>query len=162
ESLMRNKFDEIGMHMEKEMGKKFFCIDAILDTSARQIAIYSGYAKEMQPISWETANERTFVPYANKKYDIMVFGLPQSFHYGDGNGTNPIMLMQAISAQVIRHRRIMSNKCVILVSSTCNGNFHEEIWPYTKEMYDMFQKEYMNTLPDMNRYGEYFATNEEY
>ncbi|MEI3521696.1 MAG: hypothetical protein V8Q40_11885 [Anaerosacchariphilus sp.] len=26
----------------------------------------------------------------------------------------------------------------------------------------MFQHDYMNTLADMNRYGEYFATNEEY
>ena len=26
----------------------------------------------------------------------------------------------------------------------------------------MFQHDYMNVLPDMNRYGEYFATNEEY
>ena len=26
----------------------------------------------------------------------------------------------------------------------------------------MFQHDYMQTLPDMNRYGEYFATNEEY
>jgi hypothetical protein len=29
-------------------------------------------------------------------------------------------------------------------------------------MYEMFQKDSMNTLPDMNRLGEYFATNEEY
>lgn len=161
-SLMRTKFDEIGMHMEESMGKKFFCIDAVLDTSARQIEIYSGYAKEMQPASWDMANKRTFVPFAEKKYDVLVFGLPQSFHYGDGMGTNPIMLLQAISAQVIRLRRIMSDNCVILCSSTCNGYFHEEIWPYTEEMYDMFQKDGMNTLPDMNRYGEYFATNEEY
>lgn len=26
----------------------------------------------------------------------------------------------------------------------------------------MFQHDFMNTLPDMNRYGEYFAANEEY
>ena len=31
-----------------------------------------------------------------------------------------------------------------------------------RELYDMFQKDYMNILPDLNRYGEYFATNEEY
>ena len=31
-----------------------------------------------------------------------------------------------------------------------------------REMYDVFQHDYMNTLPDVNRYGEYFATNEEY
>lgn len=161
-SLMRSKFDEISMHMEKCMGKKFFCCDAVLDSKARQIAIFSGDAEKIQPLSWEVADKRTYVHWAEKKYDILVFGMPQSFHYGDGMGTNPIMLMQAISAQVVRHKRIMSDKCVIICSSLCNGYFHEELWPYLPEMYEMFQHDYMNTLPDMNRYGEYFGTNEEY
>lgn len=161
-SMMRTKFDEIGEHMEKCMGKKFFCCDAVLDTKSRQIEINSGYAKEMQPISWKTADKRTYVPFADKKYDVLVFGMPQFFHYGDGMGTNPIMMMQALSAQVIRFKRIMSDNCVIICSSTCNGYFHDELWPYIGEMYDMFQQDGMNTLPDMNRLGEYFATNEEY
>ncbi|HCD46536.1 MAG TPA: hypothetical protein DEQ64_22990 [Lachnoclostridium sp.] len=161
-SLMRTKFDEIGQHMEKCMGKKFFCCDAVLDTKSRQIEINSGYAAVMQPHSWITADKRTYVPWAEKKYDVMIFGMPQFFHYGDGMGTNPIMLMQAISAQVIRHKRIMSDNCVIIFTSTCNGYFHDELWPYLKEMYEMFQHDQMNTLPDMNRYGEYFATDEEY
>lgn len=161
-SLMRTKFNEIGMHMEKCMGKKFFCCDAVLDSKSRQIEINSGYAKEMQPISWKTADRRTYVNWAEKKYDVLVFGMPQKFHYGDGMGTNPIMLMQALSAQVLRFRRVMSDHCVILCSSICNGYFHEELWPYLPELYKMFQKDHMNTLADMNRYGEYFATNEEY
>lgn len=161
-SLMRTKFDEIGMLMEEKMGHPFFCCDAVLDTSSRQIEINSGYAAVMQPKSWIMANKRTYVPFAEKKYDIMIFGMPQNFHYGDGMGTNPIQFMQAISAQVIRHKRVMSDKCVIICSSTCNGYFHDERWPYLRELYEMFQHDYMNTLPDMNRYGEYFATNEEY
>ena len=161
-SLMRTKFDEIGAHMEKRMGKKFFCCDAVLDTKSRQIAVFSGAADKIQPLSWQIADKRTYVPFAEHTYDILVFGMPQFFHYGDGMGTNPIMLMQAISAQVVRHKRIMSDNCVIICSSLCNGYFHDELWPYLREMYDMFQHDYMNTLPDMNRYGEYFATNQEY
>lgn len=161
-SLMRTKFDEIGMHMEKMMGHPFFCCDAVLDTKSRQIAIFSGYAKEMMPLSWEVADKRTYVPWAEKKYDIMVFGMPQDFHYGNGMGTNPIQMMQALSAQVIRHKRVMSDHCVIICSSVCNGYFHDERWPYLRELYELFQHDYMNTLADMNRYGEYFATNEEY
>jgi len=161
-SLMRSKFNQISMHMEDCMGKKFFCCDAVLDTKSRQIAVYSGYAKEMMSLSWIEADKRTYVPFAEKKYDVLVFGMPQFFHYGEGMGTNPIMMMQALSAQVIRHKRIMSDKCVIICSSLCNGYFHDELWPYTRMMYEMFQKDEMNTLPDMHRYGEYFATNEEY
>lgn len=161
-SLMRQKFNQIGMYMEEKMGKKFFCCDAVLDTNSRQIAIFSGYAKEMMPLSWKVADKRTYVPFAEKKYDVLVFGAPQFFHYGDGMGTNPIMLMQAISAQVVRLKRIMSDNCVIICASTCNGYFHDELWPYTRKMYEMFQKDSMNTLADMHRLSEYFATNEEW
>ena len=161
-SLMRTKFDEIGQLMEEKMGHPFFCCDAVLDTYSRQIAIFSGYAKVMQPISWECADKRTYVPFAEEKYDVMVFGMPQNFHYGDGMGTNPIQMMQALSAQVIRHKRVMKDNCVIICSSICNGYFHDERWPYLRELYDMFQHDHMNILPDMDRYGEYFATNQEY
>jgi hypothetical protein len=161
-SLMRTKFDEIGMYMEECMGKKFFICDAVLDTKSRQIEINSGYGKEMQPISWKTADKRTYVHWAEKKYDVVVFGMPQFFHYGDGMGTNPIMMMQALSAQVIRHKRILSPNCVFIVSSTCNGFFHDELFTGYREVYNMFQKDYMNVLSDLDRYGEMFATNEEY
>ncbi len=161
-SLMRTKFDEIGMYMEEKMGHPFFCCDAVLDTASRQIAIFSGYAKEMMPLSWEVADKRTYVPFAEKKYNVMVFGMPQNFHYGNGMGTNPIQMMQALSAQVIRHKRVMTDNCVIICSSICNGYFHDERWPYLRELYELFQHDYMNTLADMNRYGEYFATRQDY
>mgnify|MGYP007049173770 CR=1 FL=1 len=102
------------------------------------------------PISWKLADKRTYVHWAEKKYDVLVFGMPQKFHYGDGMGTNPIMMMQALSAQVLRYKRVMSDNCVIICSSLCNGFFHDELWPYLREMYDVFQHDYMNTLPDVN------------
>ena len=155
-SLMRDKFNEISMHMEEKMGHPFFCCDAVLDTCSRQIAIYSGYAKEMMPISWKIADKRTYVHWAEKKYDILVFGMPQKFHYGDGMGTNPIMLMQALSAQVLRFKRVMSDHCVIICSSICNGYFHDELWPYLREQYEMFQHDHMN-IAEMNTSAIYLV-----
>ncbi|WP_088187321.1 lactate racemase domain-containing protein [Desulfosporosinus sp. FKA] len=161
-SLMRSKFDSIGQYMEKCMQKTFFTCDAVLDTYQRQIAIFTGYAKEIQPLSWEIANKRTYVPWAEKKYDVVVFGMPQSFHYGNGMGTNPILMLQAISAQIIRHKRILSDHCVVICSSICNGYFHDEEFPSYRSVYDLFQKDYHNTLPDLEKYGEYMAMNKEY
>jgi len=161
-SLMRQKFDQIGQHIEKCMGRKFFMCDAVLDSKSRQIEIKSGYAGLMQGESWEVADKRTFIPFATKKYDVLIFGAPQFFHYGDGMGTNPIMLMQSISAQVTRLKRVLSDRCVIICAANINGFWNEDLWPYLPEMYDLFQKNRMNTLPDLNRYGQYFATNEDY
>jgi hypothetical protein len=159
-STMRHKFDEIGRHMETSMGKNFFCCDAVLDTRSRQIEINSGWAQQMQSKSWIMADKRTYVPWATKKYDVMVFGMPRFFHYGDGMGTNPIMFLQAISAQVIRHKRVLSDRCVIICSSYCDADYSEKLWPYTREMMRLYQ--YKNTLPDLNEYGETFAKNQEY
>ena len=77
-SLMRTKFDEIGMHMEEKMSHPFFCCDAVLDTYSRQIAIYSGYAAVMMPESWKLANKRTYVPFAEEKYDVTAWALTPS------------------------------------------------------------------------------------
>lgn len=162
ESLMRRKFDSISMRMEEAMGKKFFMCDAVLDTKGRQIAVFSGYAAEMQPVSWEVADKRTNVYYADEKYDVMIFGMPQAFHYGNGMGTNPIFMMQAASAQIIRHKRVMKDNCVIIFSSICNGYFHDEEFPSYRETWELYQKDYHNELPDMAEHGEYFAMMKNY
>lgn len=161
-STMRRKMDSIGRHMEAKMGKPFFTCDAVLDTKMRQIAVFAGAAGEVQPRSWEAADRRTYVPWAKRKYDVMLFGMPQSFHYGDGHGTNPILMLQAIAANIIRHKRVLSDRLVVICSSICNGYFHDEEFPDYREVYELFQRDYHNVLPDLAEYGEYFATRQEY
>lgn len=161
-SLMRRKFDAIGQHMEKCMGRKFFTVDAVLDSHQRQLAVFAGDTGQLQPLSWEVANKRTYIPWAKEKFDIMIFGMPQEFHYGNGHGTNPILIMQAIAANIIRHRRVMNDNFVVICASLCNGYFHDEEFPSYRELYELFQKDYHNILPDCNKYGEYFARKQEY
>ncbi|MGI6578978.1 MAG: lactate racemase domain-containing protein [Saccharofermentanales bacterium] len=161
-STMRSKFDNIAKWMEKCMGRKFFVIDAVLDTKARQIAVFAGDGGLVQPPSWDIANKRTYIPFAKEKYDVMIFGMPQFFHYGDGMGTNPIMMMQAVSANVIRHKRVMKDNCVVIVSSACDGWFHDELFTGYREIYEMFQTNQNYILPDLEKYSEYLTTNQDY
>ena len=162
-STMRKKFDSIGKHMEKMMGKKFFSIDAALDTYGRQIAVAAGYTEEVQRITWEYANKRTYIPWAKKKYDIMVFGMPRFFHYGDGHGTNPILILQAISANIVRHKRIMNDNCVVICASLCDGYFHdEEFGGSYRALYEAFQRDGNYYLPDVERYDQWHCSNPEY
>lgn len=161
-SEMRRKLDAIGQHMEKKMGRKFFMCDAVLDTKARQLAVFCGTGKEIQPLSWEIANRRTYIPWAKEKFDVMTFGMPQNFHYGNGHGTNPILILQAIGANIIRHRRVMKDRFVVICSSICNGYFHDEEFPSYRELYELFQKDYHQMLPDVEKYGEYFSNKQEY
>lgn len=136
--------------------------DAVLDTQARQIAIFSGYGEAIQPLAWAVADKRTYIPWAKEKFDILMFGMPQNFHYGNGHGTNPILISQAIAAQIVRHKRILKDNCVVICSSICNGYFHDEEFPAYREIYELFQKDYHNTLPDLEKYSEYFCSKQEY
>jgi len=134
----------------------------VLDTYSRQIAVFRGYGKEIQPLSWEVADKRTYVPFAKKKYDILVFSMPQAFHYGNGMGTNPILMMQAISANIIRYKRVLNDNCVVICSSWCDGFFHDDEFPAYREVYGLFQKDCHNVLPDLEKEAEYIATKQEY
>ncbi len=161
-STQRKKFNTVGHFMEEKMGKRFFMVDAVLDTKNRQIAVYAGYGEEMQPTSWVEADKRTYVPWAQEKFDIVMFGMPQNFHYGNGHGTNPVLMIQAIGANIVRHKRVLKDNCVVICSSICNGYFHDEEFPSFREVYDLLQRDYNYTIPDIDRYGEYIATRREY
>jgi hypothetical protein len=87
----------------------------------------------------------------------MIFGMPQAFHYGDGHGTNPILILQAIAANVIRHRRVLKDNAVVVCSSLCNGYFHDEEFPSYRPLYELFQKDHHHELPDLARHGERFC-----
>jgi lactate racemase len=161
-SEMRLRMDSIGRHMEHKMGRKFFMCDAVLDTQARQIAIFSGHGEVIQSLAWAVADKRTYIPWAKEKFDILMFGMPQNFHYGNGHGTNPILILQAIGAQIVRHKRVLKDNCVVICSSICNGYFHDEEFPAYRELYELFQKDYHNTLPELEKFGEDFCNKPEY
>ncbi|WP_455382054.1 lactate racemase domain-containing protein, partial [Salinispira pacifica] len=161
-STMRRKFDAIGRHMESRMKRPFFVCDAVLDTRMRQIAVFAGAAERVQAASWEVADRRTYVAWARRKYQVLMFGMPQAFHYGDGHGTNPILILQAIAANIIRHKRILADNAVVICSSLCNGYFHDEEFTAYRDLYELYQKDYHQSLTDLEVYGEYFATRKEY
>ena len=161
-SLMRNKFNAIGRHMEMKMGRKFFMCDSVLDSKSRQIAVFSGFGEKVQSVAWQTANRRTYIPWAEEKFDVLMFGMPQVFHYGNGHGTNPILILQAIAANIIRHRRVMKNRFVVICSSLCNGYFNDQEFPSYRELYESFLIDGNNVLPDLERFAEAHCQSADY
>jgi len=92
----------------------------------------------------------------------MVFGMPQAFHYGNGHGTNPILMLQAIGANIARHKRVMKDNCVVICSSICNGYFHDQEFPSYRALYDLYMEDYHNTLPELAEHAEAFCKNRSY
>lgn len=140
-SKMRRQFDAIGKAMEKGMGKKFFTVDAVLGTNSQVLGVYAGTTEEVQRESWKLAERRTDVYLdIREKFDIMVFGLPRSFHYGPGMGTNPILILQAIGAHLTRNFDVFNDGGVVIAPSICDGWFNDEWFPSYRKTYDRLQE----------------------
>jgi len=140
-STMRKQFDSIGRAMEKGIGKKFFSVDAVLGQKAQVLGVYCGATEEVQKASWPLADRRTNVELnITGPADILVYGLPRNFHYGPGMGSNPILMLQAIGAQLIRCWNVFKEGGVIIAPAVCDGWFNDEWFPSYEATYEKMQE----------------------
>jgi len=158
---MRKRFDAIGKAIEKGMGKKFFFVDAVLGTDNQVLGVYCGDGEEVQKESWKLANKRTEVYLDIKdKFDVLVFGEPRVFHYGPGHGTNPILMLQAIGAQLTRDYDIFNENGVIICASLCDGWFNDEWFPSYREVYNKLQE--VSDFAEITRFEDEICNRPEY
>ncbi len=154
-SHFRDQLRSIGQCIEAGIGKKFFLVDAVLGTDAQVLGVYAGAADEVERESWKLAERRTNA-YLPEKVDVLVLGLPRSFHYGPGMGTNPILMLQALGATLVRCFDIFNPGGVIIAASVCDGWFNEEWFPATPEIFSLFQN--VSTQSEMARFEEEVST----
>jgi nickel-dependent lactate racemase len=140
-SRMRNQFKSIGEAMEKAMGKKFFCVDAVIGQNSQILDVKAGELGAVEKATWPLADKRTNV-YLDMKEpaDILVIGLPRNFHYGPGMGTNPILMSLAIGGQLSRCWYAFREGGVIIAASICDGWFNSHLFPSYEETYNALQK----------------------
>lgn len=152
-SYMRKQFDAIGRAMEKGMGKRFFCVDAVLGSRAQVLGVWAGAPDLVQEASWPLAQKRTDVFLENQEpFDIMIFGQPKTFHYGPGMGTNPILILQAIGSQVARHKDVFREQGVVICASLCDGWFNDEWFPSYRKLYEKLQT--INDFGQVTKFAE--------
>lgn len=140
-SHMRRQFDSIGKAIEERIGKRFFAVDAVLGTQSQVLGVFAGTPDEVQRASWPLAEQRTNVALpSTEPYDVLVYGLPRSFHYGPGMGTNPILMLQAIASQLTRSYGAFRPGGVIIAPSICDGWFNEADFGCYHQTYDKLQE----------------------
>lgn len=160
ESHFRDQLTEIGEKVEESMKHPFFTVDAVLDSHSRQTAVYAGDAKKVEQASWPMASERTEIEFEGEKADVLVLGMPRSFHYGPGMGSNPILMLQAIGSWVVRAAGALKPDPVVICTSVCDGWFNEEWFPPYPEVYDLFQR--CSHTEEMERYEDDMANRPDY
>jgi nickel-dependent lactate racemase len=101
-SRFRDQLAAIGRRMESAMPQPFFTVDAVLNARSEQVAVVAGTIPAVEQATWQVATHRTELTVAGEPADVLVLGVPRNFHYGNGMGSNPILMMQAIGASLLR------------------------------------------------------------
>lgn len=153
DSMMRKQFRSIGEAIEKGIGKKIFCVDAVLGQKAQQLAVAAGGIAEVEDATWPLAKKRTNIELDMKeKADVLVFGIPRNFHYGPGMGTNPILMNLAVGGQLSRCWHAFKEGGVVIAASICDGWFNDSWFPSYEETYE--------SLVDYNNATEFLASDD--
>ncbi|GAA4672807.1 lactate racemase domain-containing protein [Nocardioides nanhaiensis] len=159
-SRFREQLTAIGQRMQEAMPQPFFSIDAVLDSRSRQLGVYAGSIPEVEKASWPLATARTDLQVPGEPAEVLVIGVPRNFHYGAGMGSNPILMMQAIGASVVRAKKALVEKPVVIAAAVCDGWFNDSEFPPYREAYERLQS--CQHPADMAAHQEAMATDPEW
>jgi hypothetical protein len=115
--------------MEERMPQPFFSVDAVLDSASRQLGVRAGRIPDVEQSTWPLAGERVDLHVDPEPHDVLVVGVPRTFHYGPGMGSNPILMMQAIGASVVRAKRALVERPTVIAAAVCDGWFNSAEFP---------------------------------
>lgn len=138
-SHFRSQLRAIGRTIEEQTGA-MFVIDAVPGRHADVLGVYAGAPEAVEEASWPLAARRTNVELDAPPADVLTFGLPRSFHYGPGMGTNPVLMNQAISANIARSAGAFKKGGVAIVTAQCDGWFNEDWFPSYEETFELYRR----------------------
>jgi pterin-4a-carbinolamine dehydratase len=159
-SHFRHQLAAIGKRMEQAMPRPFFAVDAVLDSRSRQLGVYAGAMDAVEDESWPLATRRTHLTLPGPRADILLLGLPRTFHYGPGMGSNPVLMMQAVGASLARARNALAPNPVVVAAASCDGWFNDEEFPAYRAAYEVLQS--VEQPADMVRHEEAICTHDEW
>lgn len=159
-SRFREQLTAIGQRMESAMSQPFFSVDAVIDSKSRQLGVYAGSIPEVEKASWPLATARTDLQVTGPRADVLVIGVPRNFHYGAGMGSNPILMMQAIGASVVRAKNALVDKPTVIAAAVCDGWFNSTEFPPYEAAFELLSE--CQHPADMKDRQEALATDPEW
>lgn len=159
-SRFRDQLTAIGTAMEQRMPQPFFSVDAVIDSRSQQLGVFAGTVPAVEQASWPLATARTDLVLDTEPADVLVLGVPRTFHYGPGMGSNPILMMQAIGSSVVRAKRALVDKPIVIAAAVCDGWFNDVDFPAYEAAFERLQS--CQHPADMAAYAEDFATDPEW
>ncbi|GAA2755278.1 lactate racemase domain-containing protein [Actinopolymorpha rutila] len=159
-SHFRHQLAAIGKRIEEALPRPFFTVDAVLNARSEQVAVLAGSIPAVEEASWPPATRRTELTLPGEPADVLVLGMPRSFHYGNGMGSNPVLMMQAIGASIARAKAALTPHPVVIAASVCDGWFNDTEFPSYERTYELLQT--VHRPADLAKYEDELCTDAGY
>ncbi|CAN5700725.1 lactate racemase domain-containing protein [soil metagenome] len=159
-SRFRDQLRGIGQKVERERGSPFFLVDAVLNGRAEQLHVAAGTPTEVEAATWPIAGTRTDVVLPGERANVLVLGIPRSFHYGPGMGSNPVLMLQSIGAWVTRASAALAPNFVVIAAAICDGWFNDTWFPAYRSIYEKLQE--LTSTDELMAFEEPFSTDPEW
>jgi hypothetical protein len=113
-------------------------VDAVLGQFAEVLDVKAGSIPAVEAATWPLAAARTNVALdLPAEADVLVLGLPRTFHYGPGMGTNPILTGLALGGQLSRCWPCVREGGVLITAGFCDGWFNNAWFPSYETTYNL-------------------------
>ena len=159
-SRFRDQIRTIGQTIERERNANFFSVDAVLNGRSQQLKVVAGSVNEVEAATWPVAGQRTDVEVPGQPANVLVLGIPRSFHYGPGMGSNPVLMRQAMGAWVTRAAGALTPDFVVVAATICDGWFNDTWFPAYRDIYDTLQR--LTSTAELTAFEDEFASNPEW
>ena len=159
-SRFRDQLRGIGQKVERDRGSPFFLVDAVLNGRSEQLHVAAGTPTEVEAATWPIAGKRTDVVLPGERANVLVLGIPRTFHYGPGMGSNPVLMLQGVGAWVTRAASALTSNFVVIAATICDGWFNDSWFPAYRSIYDKLQE--LTSTDELMAYEEDFSTNPEW
>jgi hypothetical protein len=159
-SRFRDQLTAIGQRIEGAMGRPFFLVDAVLNGRSEQMHVVAGTPSDVEAATWARAAERTEVTLHGPPANVLIVGIPRTFHYGPGMGSNPLLMLQGLGSWITRAKKALDERFVVIGASVCDGWFNDAWFPSYRATYEALQG--VHEAADLVAFEDDFATNPEW
>ena len=164
---MHQVFDEMGEHLEARLGRRIFKIETVLANATSIGRIWAGGVSETRDAALEVLQQR-HPPRRSEaqaeRADIVIYGVPNWSPYATFAGMNPILTLISSGLGYLGGYIEALGKpgCSVIITTPCPEEWDREHHAAYPEVWERVLPETRDPYEITERFGEEFATREDY
>jgi nickel-dependent lactate racemase len=163
---MHDVFNEMGEHIERTLGKRIFKFETILATATKIGRCWAGGITETRAAALEVLEQRhpPRRSEASEPADVVIYGIPAWSPYATFSKVNPLLTLISTAMGYLGGYIEALGKpgCSVIIATPCPEDWDRQHHAPYPEVWDRVLSQTRDPYEITERFGEHYATNQEY